>query len=667
MARYKPTEFPPTESTAWEPDVGIGGGSGVLVPASHSVAAIALDPETQDLYVSESLANEKQRVLFSGFSTAGDMFTLTCPNGETTAEIAYASGATLRTNIKTALEAKCGAAFTTASPNVNITYEGSFAHTDVPPTNCAATVGSGTCEVSEETDGGESKVSAYEADGTLVSSTLGEGLIAEADFFGIGVNAESGRIYLADRAHNKAVILNPEGTAIEAEVDGSEAPTGAFAGMLAPALAVDQASGHFYVSDIAGHGSVDEFDATGTFLNELLGEPALAEPAPLHSGLAVDNGAASPNRGTVFVTSSGERVVAFAAQHPQVAALSQEGLTTPCGAATDSRGNLYAADGGKGKVYLYGPSGSHTPLAEFSATANTGFPCDVAVDAFGNVYVASGVPGLTATNVARYKPTEFPPTESTAWEPDVGIGGGSGVLVPASHSVAAIALDPETQDLYVSESLANEKQRVLFSGFSTAGDMFTLTCPNGETTAEIAYASGATLRTNIKTALEAKCGAAFTTASPNVNITYEGSFAHTDVPPTNCAATVGSGTCEVSEETDGGESKVSAYEADGTLVSSTLGEGLIAEADFFGIGVNAESGRIYLADRAHNKAVILNPEGTAIEAEVDGSEAPTGAFAGMLAPALAVDQASGHFYVSDIAGHGSVDEFDATGTFLNES
>ena len=480
VARYKPTEFPPTESTAWEPDVGIGGGSGVLVPASHSVAAIALDPETQDLYVSESLANEKQRVLFSGFSTAGDMFTLTCPNGETTAEIAYASGATLRTNIKTALEAKCGAAFTTASPNVNITYEGSFAHTDVPPTNCAATVGSGTCEVSEETDGGESKVSAYEADGTLVSSTLGEGLIAEADFFGIGVNAESGRIYLADRAHNKAVILNPEGTAIEAEVDGSEAPTGAFAGMLAPALAVDQASGHFYVSDIAGHGSVDEFDATGTFLNELLGEPALAEPAPLHSGLAVDNGAASPNRGTVFVTSSGERVVAFAAQHPQVAALSQEGLTTPCGAATDSRGNLYAADGGKGKVYLYGPSGSHTPLAEFSATANTGFPCDVAVDAFGNVYVASGVPGLTATNVARYKPTEFPPTESTAWEPDVGIGGGSGVLVPASHSVAAIALDPETQDLYVSESLANEKQRVLFSGFSTAGDMFTLTGPNAK-------------------------------------------------------------------------------------------------------------------------------------------------------------------------------------------
>ena len=664
VARYKPSEFPPTETTSWEADPTIGGGTGVVVSTSHSVGAIAINPDSGDLYVSEALANEKQRVLFTGLSTAGDMFTLTCPNGEATAEIAYASGATLRANIKAAMEAKCGGAFTTASPNVNITYEGSFAHTDVPPTVCTATVGTGTCEVSEETDGGESNVSVYESNGSLASSGLGEGLIAEADFFGVDVNAETGQIYLADRAHNKAVILNSEGNAVEAEIDGSEAPSGGFTGMLAPTLSIDQSSGHFYVSDIAGHGVVDEFGASGIFLNELSAEPALAEPAPLHSDIAVDNGPVSPNRGTIFVTSSGGLVRAFAAQHPHIPSLSQEGFNTPCGATTDSRGNLYSVDGGKAKVYLYDPTGAL--LNEFSASANTSFACDVAVDAFGNVYVASGIPGLAATNVARYKPSEFPPTETTSWEADPTIGGGTGVVVSTSHSVGAIAINPDSGDLYVSEALANEKQRVLFTGLSTAGDMFTLTCPNGEATAEIAYASGATLRANIKAAMEAKCGGAFTTASPNVNITYEGSFAHTDVPPTVCTATVGTGTCEVSEETDGGESNVSVYESNGSLASSGLGEGLIAEADFFGVDVNAETGQIYLADRAHNKAVILNSEGNAVEAEIDGSEAPSGGFTGMLAPTLSIDQSSGHFYVSDIAGHGVVDEFGASGIFLNE-
>ncbi len=664
VARYKPSEFPPTAATTYVPDASIGGGTGVLVPASRSVSGVAVDPETQNAYVSEALANEKQRLLFTGFSTAGDMFTLSCPNGETTAPIAYATAATLRANIKAALEAKCGSTFTTASPQVTVTYGGSFAYVDVPRMTCLPTVGSGGCEVTEEVDGSLAKVSAFKPDGTPISTSLAEGLVSGADFFGIDILGASGRIYVADRANNKVYGLNPDGSAIEAEIDGSEAPAGPFTGMVAPTLAIDQSSGHLYVSDIAGHGVVDEFDQNGTFANQISRESPLVEPAPLYSDIAIDNGPASPNRGTVFVTAEVGSVYAFAAQHPELPPLSHSGLSSPCGVATDSRGNLYVGNGGDGDVRIYNADGS--PLAEFVPTANTPFPCGVAVDAFGSVYVASGRSGLLTTSVARYKPSEFPPTAATTYVPDASIGGGTGVLVPASRSVSGVAVDPETQNAYVSEALANEKQRLLFTGFSTAGDMFTLSCPNGETTAPIAYATAATLRANIKAALEAKCGSTFTTASPQVTVTYGGSFAYVDVPRMTCLPTVGSGGCEVTEEVDGSLAKVSAFKPDGTPISTSLAEGLVSGADFFGIDILGASGRIYVADRANNKVYGLNPDGSAIEAEIDGSEAPAGPFTGMVAPTLAIDQSSGHLYVSDIAGHGVVDEFDQNGTFANQ-
>jgi hypothetical protein len=100
--------------------------------------------------------NESQTVHFASFAT-GDMFTLTCPNGETTAEITWNNFAELlRENMSAALEAKCGTGnyeLSSGPNNVNVHFEGAFAESDVPPMTCTKTAGSGTCEITNISDG----------------------------------------------------------------------------------------------------------------------------------------------------------------------------------------------------------------------------------------------------------------------------------------------------------------------------------------------------------------------------------------------------------------------------------------------------------------------------------------------------------------------------------
>ena len=61
--------------------------------------------------------DETQQIQFEGFNN-GDKFTLTCPNGETTAEIVWNEvGETFQSNSEAALNAKCGAGISiSASP-----------------------------------------------------------------------------------------------------------------------------------------------------------------------------------------------------------------------------------------------------------------------------------------------------------------------------------------------------------------------------------------------------------------------------------------------------------------------------------------------------------------------------------------------------------------------
>ncbi len=674
VVRYKPSSYPPSGETTYAPDTSLNT-NGVLVSASHQATSVAVDPDSQRVYASEPLGNETQRLQFSGFAT-GDMFKLTA-NGEETAAIEYTgSNGTRKTNIENALLATLGAGnVSLTSPNFTVLFEGALANTDISQMTCETTSGAGTCEVSEEFDGSTTNVSSFEPDGTPISSTIGEGLVSGADFFGVDVYAETGNVYVTDRAHSKAYVLNPAGDAIEAEIDGSEAPEGPFGAMEKPFLAVDQSNGHVLVSDVA-RGVVDEFTEAGGFLTEIAHEPAFTEDSFAAPNIAVDNGTASSNQGNVYVSSANGNAYAYGPYHPELPDLDHEGLSSACGVATDSQGNLYVAREQSLEVKVYDQAGSEgsppgSEITSFSAggVTNPGyFPCDLAVDAAGDVYVSTeqfiSGRGVFGREVVRYKPSSYPPSGETTYAPDTSLNT-NGVLVSASHQATSVAVDPDSQRVYASEPLGNETQRLQFSGFAT-GDMFKLTA-NGEETAAIEYTgSNGTRKTNIENALLATLGAGnVSLTSPNFTVLFEGALANTDISQMTCETTSGAGTCEVSEEFDGSTTNVSSFEPDGTPISSTIGEGLVSGADFFGVDVYAETGNVYVTDRAHSKAYVLNPAGDAIEAEIDGSEAPEGPFGAMEKPFLAVDQSNGHVLVSDVA-RGVVDEFTEAGGFLTE-
>ncbi|HEY1285741.1 MAG TPA: hypothetical protein VGF04_06600 [Solirubrobacterales bacterium] len=100
--------------------------------------------------------NETQTVTFSSFAS-NDKFTLTCPNGETTGEMAWNNnGEILRENMQAAMEAKCGAgnfSFGFGAFNMSVQFTGAFAATNVPTMTCTKVTGSGSCTITNIGDG----------------------------------------------------------------------------------------------------------------------------------------------------------------------------------------------------------------------------------------------------------------------------------------------------------------------------------------------------------------------------------------------------------------------------------------------------------------------------------------------------------------------------------
>ena len=294
-------------------------------------------------------------------------------------------------------------------------------------------------------------ISSYEPDGTPISETIGEG-VSGASYYGVDVYGATGQVYATDKAHEKAYVFNPSGSEVRVEIDGSDSPEGAFTSMAYPYLAVDQSNGHAFVSDLPGHEVVDEFDAAGHFVSQLgptAGETNLHEAEP--SDIAVDNGASSPNQGSVYVSSfvygDPESGHAFAfgpvtpPTHPFLPSLSHGGYGDPCGVVTDSQGDLYVAAYEDNKVSVYDPSGAL--LTEFTPSANAEMPCALAVDSAGDVYVTGW-----GTDVVKYSPSAYPPSGSTTYSADTSVNG-TGTLVASGAS--SVAVDPATDNVYVAE------------------------------------------------------------------------------------------------------------------------------------------------------------------------------------------------------------------------
>jgi hypothetical protein len=271
------------------------------------------------------------------------------------------------------------------------------------------------------------------------------------------------------------------------------------------ALAVDDDTGNVYVSD-RDNFRVNEYSATGNFIRSFGSDVDATEAATTYEVCpAADRckfgapGAGAGQIGESFGDGGSHGIA----------------VSSPDGNA--STGSVFLADAVNRRVNTYDLDGANPSSFGSAAVFGSGQPREIAVDSRGIVYI-----GGSSGNIERY-------------DSQNANGGG------------AVFMDPIT-------SWINEYQGVNLSGFST-GDTFTLTCPNGETTAPIAFNStSATFQSNLTAALDAKCGAGI---SPNVNgatnptFKFVGAFGKKDVPTMTCTVVNGTGSCSVSVFEDG--------------------------------------------------------------------------------------------------------------------
>jgi hypothetical protein len=175
-------------------------------------------------------------------------------------------------------------------------------------------------------------------------------------------------------------------------------------------------AGHFLVYD-AAHKAVDEFDAGGEFLDQIVG-PALVDGEP--TAMAVDR-SGGVGDGTIYVSagaSSEARLFAFnPLVQPARAELPERShvLANARGVATDRFGDVYAAAGPF--IHVYRPNGTELTRTEGSEQVplieDTNAPLeDLTVDSEGHVYVLED-----EKQISYYSPSAFPPAAGTTYAP----------------------------------------------------------------------------------------------------------------------------------------------------------------------------------------------------------------------------------------------------------
>jgi hypothetical protein len=238
--------------------------------------------------------------------------------------------------------------------------------------------------------------------------------------------------------------------------NGSDAPGGPL-GPLLVSDAVDQGSGDVYVLESnfgeLGKGVVDKFDVSGVYAGvQITGAetPQGAFAFGLASGVAVDD---SPgvNRGDVYVADTEHGLVdrfssagaylcqVTGAQTPSASECNgsagsetPDGSIAPAGVAVDSSGDLYVADDAHSLIDKFGPAGNFIGRIEdphLSSEMGT-----IALDSGGSLYVSNFLffGDSRASDVIKLD------------------AAGKFVAVLDSEESAGVAVDPATNDVYVS-------------------------------------------------------------------------------------------------------------------------------------------------------------------------------------------------------------------------
>jgi hypothetical protein len=211
-------------------------------------------------------------------------------------------------------------------------------------------------------------------------------------------------------------------------------------------MAVNEANGNLFLNDGTGSGNVvDIFGAEGGVPTglvspyQLTGVTFYFEP----SGAAFDNSATSPSKGTLYVGNSsppfklwkfvrngGTEKYELAGDLPPTSGPSYNYLL---GVATDTKGNVYAADYGSSSVVKFSPTG--TQLARIDVSASVGRPSAIALDAAGDLFVQGyyhgGVYKYPANGLGEIEPAVFSQVVST---------GATGVAVDTSANTLFVGL-----------------------------------------------------------------------------------------------------------------------------------------------------------------------------------------------------------------------------------
>jgi len=289
-----------------------------------------------------------------------------------------------------------------------------------------------------------------------------------------------------------------------------------------------------------------------------------------------------------------------------------EGERSPVGIAAGPDGNLWftgQANAGEGVIRIT-PSGTQTVFSTGSLTDSK--PGMIATGADGNLwFVDEGNNALSPSGTASISQIT---TGGTITKFTEGLAGGSSF---GSHG--GIAPGPGSEEnVWFTSQVGNEKQFVNFSGSPTGGT-FTLTF-GSETTAPITYTTTEpTLRSNVKTALEALAGigaseVALSGPATRLTVEFKGTLAASDQPEMSCngaSLTPGGSSCAVALRQNGGPASIGKITPSGTITNFSVG--LNAGSKPIGIAPGPD-GNIWFTDQGTTRAIgKITPSGTITE------------------------------------------------------
>ncbi|GIW91555.1 MAG: hypothetical protein KatS3mg109_1987 [Pirellulaceae bacterium] len=218
----------------------------------------------------------------------------------------------------------------------------------------------------------------------------------------------NGRVYVADRWHNRVQIYNPDGS-YHATIDSLECPGG---------VALAPSNGYLYVANSCNH-TVRIYN-TGLELVATLGTPGQAGTDHAHFNLPED--VAVDSNGTIYVSDrDNHRVQVFDANRQYVRTMGETGIRSndfahfngPNNLFVDNLNRLYVADEWNNRIQVFDEGGNYLTTIGGSWGSRTGQfrgARGVTVDSAGNVYVtdtnnhriqkfAPGVPGWKQVNI----------------------------------------------------------------------------------------------------------------------------------------------------------------------------------------------------------------------------------------------------------------------------